>query len=272
MRGQATDRLCEPAPASAAGGNARSRGEDVAGQELVFDASGVVIWPSESILIVADLHLEKGSSHAERRIFLPPYDTAATLASLTKAIVRYAPKTVICLGDSFHDRRAAGRIADADRKTIFTLQEGRNWFWVSGNHDPEAPAGMGGDSCDELGVGNLVFRHEPTAGPMPGEIAGHLHPAARIRGRGRSVRRPCFACDGSRLVLPAFGAFTGGLNVLDPAWAGIFSGRRFTTCLLGENRLFPIPARALLRDRLSGDFRQNRSRTRLEAGIPGSSE
>lgn len=273
MRGQAIDGLSEFAPESWAGNDARAHVEEVAGQELVFDTSGVVLWPSESVLIVADLHLEKGSSHAERRIFLPPYDTAATLAALTKAIDRYAPKIIICLGDSFHDRRAAGRIADADRNTIFNLQAGRSWFWVSGNHDPEAPAGLGGDACDELGLGNLIFRHEPTSGPMPGEIAGHLHPAAKIRGRGRSVRRRCFASDGNRLVLPAFGAFTGGLNVLDPAWSGIFSGRSFTTCLLGENRIFSIPARALLRDRLrlTGSNR-NRSRTGPEAGIPGSSE
>jgi len=276
VRGQAIDGLSELATDSCedqgVGDEARAHRDEVAGHELLFDASGVVVWPNESILIVADLHLEKGSSHAERRIFLPPYDTAATLAALTKAIHCYAPKTVICLGDSFHDRRAARRIADGDRETIFRLQAGRNWFWVSGNHDPEAPTGLGGDSCDELGIGNLIFRHEPTAGPTPGEIAGHLHPAARIRGRGRSVRRRCFASDGTRLVLPAFGAFTGGLNVLDPAWSGIFSGRRFTTCLIGENRLFPIPARALLRDRLSGDFRMNKSRTRSEAGIPGSSD
>lgn len=276
MRGQAFDGLSglatDPWGGDDTGNDARARVEGIAGEELVFDASGVVVWPSESTLIVADLHLEKGSSHAERRIFLPPYDTAATLAALTEAIGRYAPKTVICLGDSFHDRRAARRIADADRNTIFNLQAGRNWFWVSGNHDPEAPAGLGGEPCDELGFGNLIFRHEPTAGSMPGEVAGHLHPAAKIRGRGRSVRRRCFASDGTRLVLPAFGAFTGGLNVLDPAWAGIFSGRRFTTCLLGENRLFAIPARALLRDRLSGDFRMNRSRTRSEADKPGSSK
>lgn len=275
MRGQAIDGLSgltmDPWDDDL-GDDARAHRDEVAGQELLFDASGTVVWPSESILIVADLHLEKGSSHAERRIFLPPYDTAATLAALTEAVRRYAPKTVICLGDSFHDRRAAARIADVDRETIFNLQAGRNWFWVSGNHDPEAPAGLGGDPCDELGISNLIFRHEPTAGPTPGEIAGHLHPAAKIRGRGRSVRRRCFASDGTRLVLPAFGAFTGGLNVLDPAWSGIFSGRRFTTCLIGENRLFPIPARALLRDRPSGDFRMNRSRTRSEAGIPGSSE
>lgn len=238
---------------------------EVAGEELLFDPLGILIWPAESVLVVADLHLEKGSSHAERGIFLPPYDTAATLAALSGALTRYAPKTVICLGDSFHDRRADLRISPQDRQTISELQTGRSWFWISGNHDPVAPADLGGSPCDELGFGNLVFRHEPKLGPAPGEIAGHLHPCGKIRARGRSVRRRCFATDGSRLVLPAFGAFTGGLNVLDDAWSGIFSGRQFKACLLGENRVYPIPARALLRDRYTSGFRLNTSRT-TEAG------
>lgn len=229
--------------------NARVHSMEIAGEDLAFDPSGVLIWPSESALIVADLHLEKGSSHAERRIFLPPYDTAATLAGLAAAITRYDPKIVICLGDSFHDRRADSRIAASDRDTIAGLQTGRSWFWISGNHDPQAPVGLGGEPCEELGFGRLIFRHQPTPGPTPGEIAGHLHPSGKIRNRGRSVRRRCFAGDGTRLVLPAFGAFTGGLNVLDQAWTGIFTGRRFNAYMLGDERIYPIPARALLKDR-----------------------
>lgn len=241
--------------------NVQTFAAEIAGEELLFDPMGVLIWPAESVLVVADLHLEKGSSHAERGIFLPPYDTAATLAALSDVLARYAPKTVICLGDSFHDRRADMRISPQDRETICEFQTGRSWFWISGNHDPIAPAGLGGSPCDELGFGNLVFRHEPKLEPALGEIAGHLHPCGKIRARGRSVRRRCFATDGSRLVMPAFGAFTGGLNVLDDAWSGIFSGRRFKACLLGENRVYPIPARALLRDRKTGGFKLNTPRT-----------
>lgn len=226
----------------------RSMETEVAGERLVFDPSGVMMWPSESLLVVADLHLEKGSSHAERRIFLPPYDTAATLAALADAINRFSPSTILCLGDSFHDRRAEARLASADRTTLAELQAGRSWIWVAGNHDPVAPEVSGGEACDELAFGPFVFRHEPGVGPVNGEIAGHLHPSGKVRGRGRAVRRRCFATDGFRLVMPAFGAFTGGLNVLDEAWAGIFSGRRFTAFMLGETDIFPIPARALQRD------------------------
>ena len=210
-------------------------------QALVLDPSGILYWPAERMLVVADLHLEKGSSHAERRIFLPPYDTAATLASLSAVVMRYRPATILCLGDSFHDRRADGRMAGCDRETLAALQAGRDWIWVSGNHDPDPPAGLGGTACDELALGSLVFRHEPTPSASPGEIAGHLHPCGRLRHRGRSVRRRCFAGDNTRLVMPAFGAFTGGLNVLDDAWSGIFTGRRFEAHMLGEQRVYSFP-------------------------------
>lgn len=220
----------------------------LAGEEVVLDPAGVLYWPAEAMLVVADLHLEKGSAHAERGVFLPPYDTAATLAALSLAVMRYRPRTVVCLGDSFHDGRAGLRMANADREAIAALQSGRTWLWIAGNHDPEPPAGLAGDACAELCAGGLLFRHEPTSGPSPGEVAGHLHPSGKVRRRGRSVRRRCFASDRSRLVLPAFGAYTGGLNVLDPAWAGIFSGRSFHAHMIGRGRLYPVPARSLLAD------------------------
>lgn len=243
MRGTAIEKDAEVAAPLTNANRARIAGEDV-----VLDPGGVMIWPEQEMLIVADLHLEKGSAHAERRIFLPPYDTAATLAVLARAVMQYAPRAVVCLGDSFHDRRAETRLCDADRDSILALQAGRDWFWISGNHDPVAPAALGGRACDELALGPFTFRHEPRDEATEGEIAGHLHPAGKVRRRGRSVRRRCFATNGRRLVLPAFGAFTGGLNVLDEAWQNIFSGRRFTAHLLGEDRVYPILGRNLLRD------------------------
>ncbi|MGE0230830.1 MAG: ligase-associated DNA damage response endonuclease PdeM [Flavobacteriaceae bacterium] len=185
--------------------------------------SGALWWADERTLLVADLHLEKGSSFARRGALLPPYDTAATLAALARLISRLNPRLVVALGDSFHDPHAGDRLHGADVETIGALQAGREWVWISGNHDPQIPQGVGGMRAGEIRMGPLTLRHEPRPGAAPGEIAGHLHPCARIVSAGRTFRRRCFAGDGSRLVLPAFGAFTGGLNVLDVAFAGLFS-------------------------------------------------
>ena len=116
----------------------------VAGVELVADPSGVLYWPEQGLLAVADLHLEKGSSFAERRVLLPPYDTAATLARLSQLIARYAPRVVVALGDSFHDGRGPARLADTDRASLLGMQRGRDWIWIAGNHDPEPAENIGG--------------------------------------------------------------------------------------------------------------------------------
>jgi DNA ligase-associated metallophosphoesterase len=184
----------------------------IAGHELVADAAGALYCARERALIVADLHLEKGSSYAQRGVLLPPYDTAATLLRLAALIGRYNPRVVVALGDSFHDRRAGERIAVADRDRLAALQAGRGWIWIAGNHDPEPPAGLGGEAHTQWRLGPLVLRHEPTAGAAPGELAGHLHPVARVWSSAGTTRRRCFVSDGTRCILPAFGAFTGGLN------------------------------------------------------------
>lgn len=212
----------------------------VAGAALVATPDGALVWPQESLLVVADLHFEKGSAFAERRIFLPPYDTAATLARLARLIARHAPRRLVFLGDTFHDRRAGERIAAGDREMLAGLIARRETVFIAGNHDPVAPAGFGGDAAAELAMGPLVFRHEPVAGPAPGEIAGHLHPVARVAARGRSLRRRCFVGDGERLVLPALGAYTGGLNVRDPAFHPLFA-RGFTAHVMGDDRVFAFP-------------------------------
>lgn len=214
----------------------------VAGVTLVADCAGALYWPEEGALIVADLHLEKGSSYASRGVLLPPYDTAATLGRLAHLIARYAPRAVIALGDSFHDGEGPRRLTDRDRAALAALQRGRDWLWVAGNHDPDPSDRLEGSYAATLAIGALMFRHEPQPGEVTGEVAGHLHPVARVSGRGRTVRRRCFASDRRRVVLPAFGAYAGGLNVRDRAFADLFGTRTFTAHMLGEARLYAFAA------------------------------
>jgi uncharacterized protein len=207
---------------------------------FVADLSGALFWEDERLLVVSDLHLEKGSSFATRGVLLPPYDTVATLGRLAAVIARHDPRAVIALGDSFHDRDAHGRLSAPDREAISALQARRDWIWISGNHDPAIPSDLGGMVAEEVAIGAIVFRHEPTG--ASGEIAGHLHPKARVSTRGRSMERRCFACDGERAVMPAFGAFTGGLSIRDVAFAKIFQTVGFMAHVLGDVRLHTIAA------------------------------
>jgi DNA ligase-associated metallophosphoesterase len=208
----------------------------ICGTDLVADRDGVLFWPQEKLLVVADLHFEKGSSFASRGMLLPPYDTAATLARLGALISRYAPRTVIALGDSFHDGGGPARLSTPDRVTLADLQRGRDWIWIAGNHDPDSSSEVAGTFAQYVSLGPLTFRHEPTG--AAGEIAGHLHPSARINWRGRSLVRRCFATDGQRTVMPAFGAYTGGLSIRDRAFSLVFGAREFTAHVLGERRVY----------------------------------
>ncbi|MFN9252132.1 MAG: ligase-associated DNA damage response endonuclease PdeM [Brevundimonas sp.] len=200
----------------------------VASEPCVLRCSGALWIPAHRTLIASDLHLEKGSAFAARGQMLPPYDSPATLAKLEAEVEALDPATVELLGDSFHDRRAVERLGETEHARLTRLAEGRRWVWLEGNHDLEALAGaldrLTGEVVTTLEVGALRLIHEPQPGAPPGEVAGHLHPAARVAAHGRGVRRPCFVTDGQRIVLPAFGVFTGGLDVRDPAIAGLFSG------------------------------------------------
>ena len=218
----------------------------ISGIALQADPDGALYWPEQGLLAVADLHLEKGSSFAARGQLLPPYDTAATLARLAKLIARYAPRTVVALGDSFHDGGGPARLSDADREQLTALQRGRYWIWIIGNHDPEPATNIGGEYLGACKLGALTFRHLPSG--ADGEIAGHLHPVARIAHRGRAVSRRCFAADKTRLVMPAFGAYTGGLNIRDAAFADVFGTLAFTAHMLGEDRLYAFTAKRCLPD------------------------
>ena len=213
---------------------------------LVADPEGALYWPEQGLLAVADLHLEKGSSFAARGTLLPPFDTAATLARLARLITHYAPRCVVALGDSFHDGGGPARLGDGDREGLRIMQRGRAWIWITGNHDPEPADGIGGTFTDRLVSGPLIFRHLPSG--VSGEVSGHLHPVARISHRGRAVSRRCFAADENRLVMPAFGAFTGGLNVRDAAFADLFGTLAFTAHLLGDGRLYSFAAKRCLPD------------------------
>ncbi len=204
------------------------------------DLSGALFWEEQRLLVVSDLHLEKGSSFAARGTLLPPYDTAATLGRLASVIARHDPRIVIALGDSFHDRKAHRRLAGSDRAAIGSLQARRDWIWISGNHDPAIPSELGGVVASEVAIGPITFRHEPTG--ALGEIAGHLHPKARVSTRGRSLERRCFASDGARAVMPAFGAYAGGLSIRDEAFGKIFPTNAFVAHLLGDRRVHSIAA------------------------------
>jgi len=220
----------------------------VAGATLVADPAGALYWPDQRLLAVADLHLEKGSAFATRGVLLPPYDTTATLARLAKLIEYYRPIFVLALGDSFHDNGGPARLPEVSRRVLTALQRGRDWLWLAGNHDPDPPQGVGGQVAAELAIGSLTFRHEPSQRPVDGEIAGHLHPSARVAQRGRGVARRCFAADAKRMVMPAFGAYAGGLNIRDRAFVSLFGALSFTAHLLGAGRLYAIPATRCMSD------------------------
>ncbi|MCK1744242.1 ligase-associated DNA damage response endonuclease PdeM [Bradyrhizobium sp. 139] len=217
-----------------------TRSVDVEGIALHADLSGALFWEEQRLLVVSDLHLEKGSSFATRGVLLPPYDTVATLGRLAAVVARHDPRAVIALGDSFHDRTAHERLSADDRDAVAALQAGRDWIWIAGNHDPALPRDLGGTIADEIAIGPITFRHEPTG--ARGEIAGHLHPKARVSARGRSMERRCFASDGMRAVMPAFGAYAGGLSIRDAAFAKIFPRSGFVAHLLGDRRVHAIAA------------------------------
>ena len=221
---------------------------EIAGEKLDLHTSGALWWTDQKLLVVADLHLEKGSSFAKSGTYLPPYDTKSTLAKLEILIEKFDPLKVISLGDSFHDKDAANRLPESSLIAIAKLQQGREWIWVKGNHDRILSEVLNGDTADSVCIRNLTFIHEPSPKAVTGEIAGHLHPCARLHQNGRKIRRFCFVENANRLVLPAFGTYTGGFNVLDSAWEPYFVNNQFQVHILGMNRLYSLPAKSLIPD------------------------
>ena len=219
----------------------------IGGAEALLRATGALWLAAARALVVADLHFEKGSAYATRGQMLPPYDTGETLRRLTVEVEALSPAVIVFLGDSFHDGDGETRMAQAYAQALIALARGRTLIWVVGNHDADGPASLPGEVVDETSLEGLTFRHEPMAGPQAGEAAGHLHPCARVSGPGRSVRRPCFVTDGERIVLPAFGAYAGGLNVRDRAFASLFAAPPLAVTL-GPSRAQPIGWRRLVGD------------------------
>jgi hypothetical protein len=233
----------------------------IAGERLMLDPAGVLHWPARRLLCVADLHLEKGSAFAARGQLLPPYDSRETLSRLLPLLRRYRPQRVVFLGDSFHDDDGAVRLGAHDRAALVRALAGVEAIWVAGNHDPAPPEGLPGAAVQRWEEGRVVFRHVPVPGRFAGaEIAGHLHPKAAAPTRAGSVTRACFLADGQRVLMPAFGAYTGGLDVADAAIASLFprGGRAF---LLGAERLysFPVQPRRPLASAVAGGESRSRS-------------
>ena len=180
--------------------------------------SGALHWPAERLLVVSDLHFGKSDRIARRNgTLLPPFETTDTLSRLEADIERCRATTVICLGDSFDDLAAVDSLTEAETLWLTRLMAGRRWIWIAGNHDP-APLGLGGSHLGQVNISGLWFRH--IADPArQDEISGHYHPKARVSARGHGQSRPCFLIDGARVILPAFGTYTGGLACLTPVLA-----------------------------------------------------
>jgi uncharacterized protein len=221
----------------------------VADEAFIADHAGALFHEGERALLVADLHLEKASHFAMRGQMLPPYDTATTLAALMRVVARRRPRAIHLLGDSFHDRHVGLRLTGDTREALAALGQGRDLVWITGNHDPDLPEGLPGEVMAEGRIGGVALRHipSPTATPGP-EIAGHLHPVAKVvTDRGR-LRRRCFVGCGERLVMPAFGALAGGLNLRDQAIMRLFAIRPITAWVMGSTRVYPIGENRLAPD------------------------
>jgi len=213
---------------------------DFAGTRLNALGSGALFWPDARLLTVSDLHLGKAERTARRSgLQLPPYETVETLSRLEADIEATGATQVLCLGDSFDDLAAARALSAEEVQWLTRLQAGRRWFWVEGNHDP-GPLALGGTHLAELSLGPLTFRHIAVPGAR-GEVSGHYHPKASLSARGRSLTRPCFLVDADRLILPAYGAYTGGLRSRDPALRALM-GPGALAILTGRTpRAIPMP-------------------------------
>jgi DNA ligase-associated metallophosphoesterase len=206
--------------------------------------SGALYWHAQETLLVADLHLEKMSSFARRGQMLPPYDTGLTLARLEADLERTGAQRLICLGDSFHRVDASSLLTNSNRLRLDTLAERIDCVWLCGNHDP-LPNGLAGTALAELVLAGLTLTHEPRRGTAR-LVAGHLHPAAHILMAGRSIRKPCFVHDSQLLILPAYGASTGSINILSPAFDGLFDPSALEVTMLGKDRTYPVSPKRLI--------------------------
>jgi len=187
-----------------------------AGHEFLASPEGALHWPAEEVLLVADLHLEKASWFARLGQMLPPYDSLATLSELEREIEQSGVARLYCLGDSFHDKYGCDRLPAAARDMLTLLTSKLDWVWIVGNHDAGFIDHCGGRIAQECEVGGIILRHEAVEQDARPEISGHFHPKLRLNMKGRRVSRRCYVASQSKLILPAFGAFTGGLDAGHP--------------------------------------------------------
>ena len=216
-----------------------------AGQAFAPLISGALFWPAQNTLLVADLHLEKLSSFATRGQLLPPYDTGQTLKSMAADLAETGASRVIALGDSFHRDEGVAMLTEADRARLDQLTGRAEWIWLGGNHDP-APHALGGICQRVCAQAGIQFQHEPERLDVP-VMAGHLHPAARIRINGRSARGACFVHDEQVMILPAYGAATGSLNILSRPFSGLLDRQKLDVVMVGRDRLYRVGTRHLSR-------------------------
>ena len=187
-----------------------------AGETFFATSDGALFWPDREALLVADLHLEKASWFARLGQFLPPYDSHATLSSLAGLVEQTGATRLYCLGDSFHDRFGCDRLPADARALLTGLTERLDWVWIVGNHDPGFADHCGGRIEDEVEIGGIILRHEAVRDDARPEISGHYHPKLRVSLRGRLVSRRCFVLSATKLIMPAFGSLTGGLDAHHP--------------------------------------------------------
>jgi DNA ligase-associated metallophosphoesterase len=214
-----------------------------ADQTFIPAPDGALFWPAQNALLVADLHLEKGSWFAQRGQLLPPYDSHATLTELAAAVERSGATLLYCLGDSFHDRFGCERLPANARELLISLTGALDWVWIVGNHDPGFADHCGGRIVEEVEVAGIILRHEAERGEPRPEISGHYHPKMRVSLKGRTVSRRCYVRSERKLILPAFGAFTGGLDARHPEIIGSVGPQASALVPVADKLLrFPLAA------------------------------
>jgi len=214
-----------------------------AGETFEATAGGALFWPSQKALLVADLHLEKASWFARLGQFLPPYDSHATLTALAGEVERTAAKRLFCLGDSFHDRFGCERLPADARALLTDLTAALDWTWIVGNHDPGFADHCGGRIAEEIEIAGVILRHEAVREEVRPEISGHFHPKLRLRLKGRQVSRRCFVKSATKIIMPAFGSLTGGLDAHHPEIMGSVGGSAAALVPVSDRLLrFPLAA------------------------------
>jgi uncharacterized protein len=215
-----------------------------ADHDFIAAGEAALFWPAHAALLVADLHLEKASSYAATGQMLPPYDSRATLSELAGLATRFGARAVWCLGDNFHDGDGEARLEQGAASLLRNLTADLDWCWVVGNHDPGIGANWGGCVCEEMLVDGIVLRHEADPTDSQPEMSGHFHPKLRQQLRGRMVSRRCFVRSNSKLILPAFGALTGGLDADHDAIAKACGGQRREALVPAAGRVLTFPLAA----------------------------